>query len=237
PEEIIRMSQRIASIPSSQLLYTCGRPEYEFQYRNRPTFIIQFFTEIHQKATNELLFAELYKLVKEKKYPQSVKEVIQRLEKQIIPNYLYAHINPDEHYSLLHGDFHPGNFKRSSKDVMLYIFDCATFTIGLHFLDIVRYVSKFLFSFHEVKDNYLDCEESGVRLSLIERIFFLYSLVLLYILRLKEKAVADYLASCIIPALEELERLVQSFTAESHEEWLLHLRDQKNESKQENVRV
>src|SRR5699024_692669 len=68
-------------------------------------------------------------------------------------------------------------------------------------------------------------------------IFFLYALVLLYILRLKEKAVADYLASCIIPALEELERLVQSFTAESHEEWLLHLRDQKNESKQENVRV
>src|SRR5699024_7166677 len=174
-EDIIRMSYMIASIPSSQLLYTCGRPEYEFQDRNRPTFIIQFFTEIHQKATNELLFAELYKLVKEKKYPQSVKEVIQRLEKQIIPNYLYAYINPDEHYSLLHGDFHPGNFKRSSKDGMLYIFDWATFTIGPHFLDIVRYVSKSLFTFQDVKDIYLDCEESGGRLSLIERIFFLYA--------------------------------------------------------------
>src|SRR5699024_655915 len=177
------------------------------------------------------------KLVKEKKYPQSVKEVIQRLEKQIIPNYLYAYINPDEHYSLLHGDFHPGNFKRSSKDGMLYIFDWATFTIGPHFLDIVRYVSKSLIACREVKDIYLDCEESSGRLSLIGRIFLLDALVLLYILRLKEKAVADYLASGIIPALEQLERLVQSFTAESHEEWLLHLRDQKNESKQENVRV
>src|SRR5699024_7173293 len=184
PEEIIRMSQRIASIPSSQLLYTCGRPEYEFQYRNRPTFIIQFFTEIHQKATNELLFAELYKLVKEKKYPQSVKEVIQRLEKQIIPNYLYAYINPDEHYSLLHVDFHPVQLQRTSKDGMLYIFEWDTFTIGPHFLDIERYVSKSLFTFQEVKDNYLDCEESGAGLSLIERIFFLDALVFLYTLRL-----------------------------------------------------
>src|SRR5699024_924375 len=56
-------------------------------------------------------------------------------------------------------------------------------------------------------------------------------------LRLKGKAVADYLASCIIPALEELERLVQSFTAESHEESHLHLREQKNESTQENARA
>src|SRR5699024_7825723 len=108
---------------------------------------------------------------------------------------------------------------------------------GPHFLDIVRYVSKSLFTFLEVKCIYLDCEESGGRLSLIARIFFLYALIFLFILRLKEKAVADYLESCMIAALEELERLVQSFTAESHEEWLLHLRDQKNESKQENVRV
>src|SRR5699024_7699977 len=86
-------------------------------------------------------------------------------------------------------------------------------------------------------DIYLNCEDTGGRLSIIERIFFLYALVLLYILRLKEKAVADYLESCIIPALEELERLVQSFTAESHEEWLLNLHDQKKESKRERGRL
>lgn len=235
PEEIIEMSEKIASVPASKMLYAYGLPEYVWNYRNSPTFIIQFFTDIHHKVTNERLFAELYKLMEEKEYPQPVKEVIQRLEKQMMPDYLYAYIDPEDHYSLIHGDFHPGNFKRSSKDGTLYIFDWATFTIGPHFLDIARYVSKSLFTFQEVREIYFDCEETGGSLSIIEKIFFLYALILLYILRLREKAVAAYLESCIIPALEELERLVEQFTKESHEAWLLRLRDKKNELTQENL--
>lgn len=235
--EMLELSRTISSVPYSSVMHAYGKPTYTFQYRNRPAFIIQFFTEIHVKETNEKLFKELYKLLEEKRYPKAVQEVIQRLEKQIIPHGLYAYIDPEYHYSLMHGDFHSGNCIRNSKNGALYIVDWASFTTGPHFLDIARYLSKALFTFREVREIYFDDEQTGGRLTDIERIFFLYALVLLYILRLKEKAEKEYVNTCIIPALEELEQLVQQFTEENHEDWLLDFREQKNQRGQEIKRL
>lgn len=231
--EIIKLSQTISSVSYSSVMHAFGKPSYTSQYRNRPAFIIQFFTEIHLKETNEKLFAELYKLIEEKHYPKAVKEFIQRLEEQIMPHGLYVFIDPEYHYSLVHGDFHPGNFIRSSKNEKLYVVDWAFFTTGPHFLDIARYVSKALFPFREVSEIYFDDEQTGGKLSIIEKIFFLYALILLYILRLKEKIEKRHLDKCIVPALEELERQVQQFTEDNHEHSLLYFREQKNRRGQE----
>src|SRR5699024_7436755 len=108
---IIDLAQQISSIPYQDIIHTYPNPAYLFQFRNKPAFIIQFFTQIHEKYYNEKLFTELYKLIGQNHYPASVNSVIHQLESLIMNHHLYVFIDPRKHYSLLHGDFHPSNMK------------------------------------------------------------------------------------------------------------------------------
>lgn len=119
--------------------------------------------------------------------------------------------------------------KRQSETMK--VFDWASFTTGPHFVDIARYLSKSLFPYKEVKEIYLNNDKTGRKLTLIEKIFFLYALILLYLLRLKAKDVEKHLSSCILPALKDIEEFVIQFKEEEYASSLLMIRDEKDESK------
>lgn len=210
-QELMHIAQQIASVPYQDIAPVCANPAYSFQFKNRPTFIIQFFTQIHERYYNEKLFSELYKLIEQNRYPESVRKVIRRLETQIMDNQLYVFINPLEHYSLLHGDFHPGNIKETQQYESLKVFDWASFTIGPHFIDIARLLSKELYPYKDIQAIYLNKKQFGENLTLIEKIFFLYALILLYLMRLKAKQAEKHMDDCIMPALQDMEKLVARF--------------------------
>lgn len=227
--DVIQTAKRIASVSYREVQAKHPNPTYAFRYNNRPTFVIQFFTQIHTRTYNTKLFAELSQLIEQYHYPKSAKQVVKRLEAQIMDNHLYAFIEPEKHYALLHGDFHPSNIKRENRSDALTIFDWATFTTGPHFIDIARYLSKELFPFQAVKDIYLDNSETGGTLTLIEKIFFLYALVLLYLLRLKAKEAEKHMDDCILPALEAMDGLARQFKETEYDASLLKLREEKEE--------
>lgn len=211
-EDILSTSQKISSIPYEEIAKEYPNLNYSFQLKNKPNPMIIYFTKIHEKYYNEKLFSSLYTLMEQNNYPDSIYSIIQQLESFIMDYHLYEFIYPDEHYSLIHGDYNKSNSKIDKQDNTIKVFDWELFKIGPHFIDIVRYLSGTLVPYSDVKKIYLNNEEFGGRLSLIEKIFFLYALILLYILTLGEKKIGNEIDKYITPAINDMEYLVIQFT-------------------------
>lgn len=228
--KVIRASQKITSISYDSIINKYPNPKYLFQLKNKPFFIVIFFTQIHRKKYNVKMFNLLYKVLKQNNYPESVIEVIEGLESLIMKHSLYSFIKPKNHYSLIHGDLIRQNLKLNKSDKSIKIFDWATFTTGPHFIDIARYLSESLIPFSEVKSIYLNNDDINGNLSIIEKIFFLYALILLYILRLKGKGTEKGMDKYITPALNDLEVLVAEFIETSFNKNVQLLSEEKEKS-------
>ena len=235
--DVINAIQRISTIKRSEIVEKHPNPNYLFQMKNRAISIVIFFTKIHERSYNEQLFNLLYKLLNQNNYPKSVMHIINRLESLIMDNKLYALINPEEHYSLLHGDLIKPNIKNDGKESNIKIFDWATFTTGPHFMDIARYLSDLLKPYSEVKDLYLNNPDTGGNLSVVEKIFFNYSLILLYILRLKEKDVEKRLNDCILPCFKDLEILIENLDISYYKNAIQRLTFEKEEVESNNAQL
>lgn len=229
-EDILSTSQGISSIPYEKIAKEYPNLNYSFQLKNKPNPMIIYFTKIHEKYYNEKLFTSFYKLMEQNNYPDAVYYVIQQLESFIMDNHLYEFIHPDEHYSLVHGDYNKSNSKIDKQDNTIKVFDWELFKIGPHFIDIVRYLSGTLVSYLDVKKIYLNNKELGGKLSLIEKIFFLYALILLYILTLGENKVEKEIDKYITPALHDMESLIEQFTKTDYFSSVQQLLNENNEN-------
>ncbi len=213
--DIINTAQEISSIRYEQITQNYSMPKYVYQFkRGRAISVVHFFTQIHEKKYNEKLFQSLKLIIKQQSYPKAAAQVVQRLESAIMDNQLYRFILPKEHYSLLHGDFAYQNVIISSYDRLPRVIDWSTFTIGPHFIDIARYFTSLLVPYSTIKTIYLENINTGGKLSLIEQIFFLYALTLFYFQKLGRIGIETNLSGDLLPALEDLEKLVNKFNTE-----------------------
>lgn len=227
--DIISAAMKISSVQYQDIINLYPQKNYSFQLKNRPISITHFFTQIHQRYYNEKLFSGMYQLVKLKNRPTAVCQVLKQMESLIMDNQLYLFINPDRYYSLLHGDFNSTNIKLNEIDDNIQVFDWVSFTVGPHFMDVARYLSTPRIFYTQVKDAYLENDETGGKLLLIEKIFFLYALILLYIIRLKADNVEKDMNNRIQPALEELKAFVAEFNETELISSVALLREDKDE--------
>lgn len=233
--EIITITNKIATINYEDLISEFPNPNYAFQLRNKPTAIAIFFTKIHKEQYNERLFNLLYKLIGQKGYPKITSEIIKQLESLVMDNKLYCFISPEKHYSLVHRDFTTRNVKFNKIDASIKVFDWAGFSIAPHFITIARYFSSSLTDYETVRSFYLEDNDINGGLSLIEKIFFLYSLILLYILRLKEKKVEKNLNKYITPAICDFKKLVEKFMEYEFKDGIVQVLNEKEEIEYKNI--
>lgn len=237
-KDVIESSRKISSIPYNDIVKNYPIPDSSFQFKNAPNPVVIFFTQIHQKSCNEKLFSSLYQLIHQNHYPSSVNGMIQQLESLIMDHELYTFINPEKHYAFIHGDFNRSNLKVDEKDQTVKAFDWDLFKTGPHFIDIARFLSSALTPYSEVKEVYLNNEETGGKLSLIEKIFFLYALILLYLLTLKEEGLGKQnLHTYISPAIHDLEASVAQFTKTECYETVQALTKKREEDKEKILRL
>lgn len=235
--DVLEASMVISSIKYKDIINLFPNRDYPFDLKNRPISIVRLFTKIHEEYYNEKIFSSFYNLLNENNYPSEVFKQVSRLENQIMGNYLYKFIQPNEHYSLLHGDFIQQNIKEKGDNKELQIFDWGTFAIGPHFIDIARYLTSEKLSYEEVKNVYLECENLGDNLTYIERIFFLYALILLYILTFKAKEIEENMERCVLPALEDLEILVNKFKKDNFNKIVHSLVEKKEKVENQNKKL
>ena len=209
---VVQLSQQISSIRYEQVIHNYPRPNYVYQFkRGRAISVVHFFTHIHEKKYNTKLFDSLKLIIKQQKYPKAATQVITRLEESIMRNQLYNYIHPTKHYGLLHGDLGYQNVIVNQNDGLPRILDWSTYTIGPHFIDIARYLTSLLVPYSTIKTLYLDDNPNGQRLSTIERIFFLYAVILFYFQKIGRLGIETNISSDLLPALEDLEVLVMQF--------------------------
>lgn len=233
-KEVIEISTKITNVKYDEIVKVNPNPKYLFQLRNRPISIVIFFTKIHEEYYNERLFNSFHRLAKQSDYPEAAIQVINRLESLVMENHLYAFIKPEKHYSLLHGDFIPQNLKLKKQGNIPQVFDWATSTIGPQFIDVARYLTTTFIPYPKIKEFYLANDQTGGKLTAIERIFFLYALILLYLLTSRRKSMEERLSDFILPALNDMETLVKEFKKEGYDhaiQSLLKKREQGKEKK------
>src|SRR5699024_11119040 len=188
-KEILLTSQYISSIPYASIIEKYPNPAYNFQLKNNPNPVTIFFTEIHQKYYNERMFSLLYKLIKQNHYPTSILNIIESLDTLVMENELYAFITLATHYSLIHRDLHQSDAKadkhnRSSKTIGWESLESGIRTWGVA----TRLATKPT-RYAKVKGINLDDEEVGLKLSLTEKIFGVYILILRSILTFEQRSI------------------------------------------------
>lgn len=218
-EDVIKASSTITSILYKDIIDDYSNRKYAYQLKNRSISAVQFFTQIHQKEYNEKLMSALATIMKQQQQPKSVYQVIERLESIIIDNKLYTFIQPERHYTLQHGDLTHYNIKIEKHTGNLRLFDWATFHIGPRFMDMIRYFTKRFTPYSVIKDKYLFNEEANGEMQLIEQIFFLYALIVLYLLvpNAEGKSMNTRMDEFILPALHDMDELTESFKKDAFE--------------------
>ncbi|WP_077623717.1 tetratricopeptide repeat protein [Sediminibacillus massiliensis] len=211
--QILLLSQKLTSVRFGDIASKHPKPEYVFQFKKgRAISVVHFFTQIHEKYYNEKVFESLKLIARQHKYPDAVVQIIGRLEKAIMDNRLFKYLNPSEHYSLLHGDFAFQNILIDKKDGQPKVIDWTSYTTGPHFIDIARFLTSLLLPYSTIKTLFLEDDQLGKDLTLIEHIFFLYALVLFYFQKLGRKGIETELSIYLLPAIEDLEKLVLTWT-------------------------
>lgn len=210
--KVIQASKQISAVRYQDLAEKYPPPRYVYQFRKgRAISVVHFFTQIHQESRNRKLFGALNLIMKQHAYPAGIRKLVQRLESAIMDHQLYLHIKPDEHYSLLHGDFAFQNLLVEGGTGSIRAIDWTSYTTGPHFIDPARYFSSLLMPYEEIKSAYLEADDRNW--TSIEKIFFLYALIVFYFQKLGRKGIESELSDFILPALEDLERAVLKFTS------------------------
>nr|WP_272873275.1 phosphotransferase [Alteribacter salitolerans] len=214
-QQVVRASHKLTRVSYNDIIRKYAPPRYVYQFKKgRAISVVHFFTQIHKESYNKKLFLSLHTIMKQHNYPEAVQQVITRLEKAIMANQLYRQMVPDEHYSLLHGDFAYQNVLINNEDSSPQIIDWTTYTVGPRFIDTARYVTSLRLPFEEVNSLYIQDKETGGSLSSVERVFFLYSLIVFYFQKFGQKDLETEISTTMLPALEELERLVLNINGE-----------------------
>lgn len=208
--DVIKTSQQLSKVKYNSIVNLFPNDQYPYVLKKRANFITPFFTQIHKKSYNEKLFKDFKRFIDRNIYvPQDI-EIINRMEDLILDNELYLWINPEKHYSLIHGDFKLPNIGENQNGE-LKVFDWSGFKIAPHFIDIARYFQATSTSYSDVRKNYLFNESLDRKLSTIERVFFLYAFILFHFIILSKNNRDEKINKYILPALMDMDMLVNKF--------------------------
>jgi len=169
---------------------------------------IHFFMYVHEESANKRLIDFLGKELSSQ--PPEFIAILDKLKKLIIDTKLYKSIDPKLHYGLLHGDLGPHNILIEEITGKPYVIDWDGYIIGPAWFDIADLFVRVKLKFKVIERTYLSKPGLGRKLNNIEKIFFIYALIIMWLRRLDvtEDDKEAYLKNNLLPALECLEQLV-----------------------------
>ncbi|MFB6466862.1 phosphotransferase [Cytobacillus sp. Hz8] len=213
-KEAINASKLINTVYYCEIIDLIPQPDFnkEFQlinknYPNHPIFALYSFISIHKKQTNQRLFQLIYKRMRELKYTAKTYELIKKLEMLVFDWELYNQINPIVDYTLQHGDFDSHNMIWNVQMEKLYIIDWGNMYVGPKWIDLAGLFGQLKLPFHEIDKLFLNIEDETTKINPIEKIFFLYPLIVTWIIVFTRNELEENLDYYLRPAIEEFESL------------------------------
>jgi thiamine kinase-like enzyme len=168
---------------------------------------MHFLNYSHEEATNKELFHSLYKYMEELNYSNESINLIKDLELIILGNQMYKYIIKDVHYSVQHGDLSSGNFLYENDNKNLYIIDWGHMRIGPRWIDLAGFLGRYKLSFHNVNKLFLSNLDASKHLDQIERLFFVYTLIIAWFSVLSREEFENSHDSHIRPAINYIQQV------------------------------
>lgn len=177
------------------------------KYSNHPICALHSFESIHKKTTNQKVFYLVLKRIQDLNYSQKSYILMKQLESIILDRELFNKIDPELHYTLQHGDFYINNMLLNEKSGKLHIIDWGNMRIGPPGLDLAGLFGQLKQPFNVVNEKYL--LNPDVSLEPIEKLFFIYALIIVWFIVFTQREFDGQCDSCLRPAVEEIESLTR----------------------------
>lgn len=227
-QEVIEINNIITSIQYSEVIDLYKHSDFDEikiigeKASKEPFAAFHSFVSIHKEATNKNIFSYIYQGMKGLNYTEGSFKLIKRLEKVIIGKGLYRQIMPKLHFSLQHGDYFHQNFVLEEKRKRLYILDWGYMGIGPKWTDMAGFFGRLNLPFNYVNNSYLSNKKAANHLEPIEKIFFIYTLIVTWFIVLSREEFDLTHNSYLTPAIEHLEHLEQQINQKNDHGGIRH---------------
>ncbi len=214
-DSVIRINNVITSIRYKDINNLIEQPDFNTEFKlfsdrkpRNPRVLLKSFIAIHKREANEKLFRLIYERMHKLQHSIESIKLIKRLESIILSSKIYEKLEPEVHYSILHGDFGKDNLLNNRKEEKLYIIDWGSFRTGPSWVDIVNIMVNLKLSFTEIKVYYLSNSEAYFEDRNIEQIFFLYTILVAWFITMSKDEFDKQHENYLKPAINYLEDLI-----------------------------
>ncbi len=167
---------------------------------------LAYFNEINKELPNRLVIYQLLSELENTGYsPHSIR-LIKRLEKVILENKMYKKLFPNKHYSFRHGDLTLNNIIQKIPSGELKLLDWGNSRMGPKWFDITGFLALTKISFNDINKLYLQGEFSSC-LDPVEKLFFIYTLIVIWFNVLSKKEFGNNYDIYLEPAIKQLETI------------------------------
>ncbi|WP_100012059.1 phosphotransferase [Lentibacillus sediminis] len=172
------------------------------------------FSSIHKEPRNKEVFDFIHEKINKLNYSRNSKTLIKRMEDIIINKRIYKELNPLIHYSIQHGDLFHYNLLWEKSSNKLYVIDWGTVRIGPAWCDMAGFLGKEKITFQEIQSSYLLNNNVSGHLKPIEKLFFIYTLIVVWLIKFSKKEFENSHETHILPAIELMEEMAMNLTDE-----------------------
>jgi len=166
------------------------------------------FASIHQPTTNQKIINWLYQKAAGQKGAGELQAQIGRIKQLILDRQLYARLDPGVNYCLAHGDFGRYNLLADS-DGRVYVLDWSSYLAAPRGYDMAYYFRKIKWKWRKIEKEFLACPERSGYLTPLEKIFFIYALIVLrFVEEFTDTPFREDYRKFLEPAVDYLEELV-----------------------------
>lgn len=163
---------------------------------------------MHLKTTHEINFSHMLKALEKNGCSEPMLAVLDDINSLIVASKVYTKIKPSSDYVLCHGDFNPANITYDELSNNYFLIDWEDYGFSLKGYDLANYLAMTGLSFATIKKDFIKDFFPLADNTIIQRIFFNYQLLGKWVILLKKEKQAGDLNDKILPALEDLKKLV-----------------------------
>jgi len=211
-QDIVEVQKVLASIKYHMVIDFIDRDDlalgFELENFNYPggKRVRNTFANIHKASTNRKVIKWLYRRAEALNCSEETVDLIKKLEHYILDLKLYEKLDPAD-YSLQHGDFGRHNILVEEESGRLYLYDWSSYIVAPAGFDMAFYFRKRRYPFSKIKKWFLSTENSSY-LKDIEKIFFLYALVVLrFVDDVTDREMEGSYYEYLHPALKQMKKL------------------------------
>ncbi|WP_442594301.1 phosphotransferase [Neobacillus sp. D3-1R] len=168
--------------------------------------LLNAFYFVNDIDVNKEIFTTINQYFRKNNYSIKSLDIINFLYHNILENRYYENINPETHFTLLHGDFFVDNMLINSQLGELKVIDWGGIRVGPRWVDLAGFLAKTKQPFNEIKQNFLEHERCNY--DLVEKLFFIYTLIVIWAVILHKEEFEDSQECFCIPAIKYVKQLI-----------------------------